>query len=133
MNSSTQADRGIRRDALRALLVFALLIGAPAAAYGLLLVGIDLARQGEDWDGLGIILGSMVAVPALAVSGLALVALRGARRRTDGGRGSAFVIGLLLVAPALLAPGTPLLLLPMVVGIGMVGVSVLGGPTKGRS
>ncbi|MGZ5417884.1 MAG: hypothetical protein ACXWDI_11950 [Nocardioides sp.] len=133
MNSSTAADRGVASAALAALLWAALAMGLLVGGYGLLLIGIDLSAQGEDWDGLGILFGSMLAVPALVVSCLAWVALRGARRRTGGGRGTAVVLGMLLVVPILLAPGTALRLVPMVVGIGLVGVAVLGGRSEGPS
>lgn len=132
MNSSQAADRGLASAALAALLWAALVVGLPVGVYGLLLIGIDLSAQGEDWDGFGILFGSMLAVPGLVVSGLAWLALR-ARRRSGGGRGTAVVLGLLLVVPILFAPGTPLLLVPMVVGIGLVGVAVLGGRSEGRS
>ena len=124
MSSSTVADRGMASAALAALLWAALGMG--------LLVGVDLSAQGEDWDGLGILFGSMLAVPGLVVSALAWLALRRARRRSGGGRGTAVVLGVLLVVPVLFAPGTPLLLVPMVVGIGLVGVAVLGGRSAGR-
>lgn len=133
MTSSPQPDRGIQSDALRALLVCALAIAVPIAAYGVLLVLADLSAHGEDWDGLGIIFGSMLAMPALTVSGLAWVALRGARRRPGGGasRGIALVLGSLLAVPTLLAPGTPLLLVPMVGGLALVGVAVFpDGPAS---
>ena len=132
MNSSQAADRGVAAAALAALLWAALAIGLLVGAYGLLLIGIDLSAQGEDWDGLGVLFGSLLAVPGLVVSGLAWVALRAARRRVGGGRGTAVVLGLLLVVPVLFAPGMPLLLLPTVVGIGLVGVAVLGGRSEGR-
>ena len=134
MNSSTAADRGVASAALTALLWAALAMGLLVGAYGLLLVGIDLSAQGEDWDGLGILFGSVLAVPAVVVSVPAWVALRAARRRPGGGagRGIALGLGLLMVVPVLFAPGTPLLLLPMVVGIGLVGVAVLGGRSEGH-
>jgi hypothetical protein len=37
------------------------------------------------------------------------------------------------VVPILLAPGTPLLLLPSVVGIGLVGVALLAARSEARS
>ncbi len=133
MNSSQAADRGLASAALAVLLWAALAIGLLAGAWGLLLIGIDLSAEGEDWDGLGILFGSMLAVPGLVVSALAWLALRRARRRTGGGRGTSVGLGVLLVIPMLFAPGTPLLLVPMVVGIGLVGVAVLGGRLEGRS
>ena len=133
MSSSQAADRGVASAALAVLLWAALAMALLAGAYGLLLIGIDLAAQGEDWDGLGILFGLMLAVPGLVVSGLAWVALRRVRRRPGDGRGTAVALGLLLVVPVLFAPGLPLLFVPTAVGIGLVGVALLGGRSAGRS
>ena len=132
MNSSQAADRGVASAALAALLWAALCDRPPGRCLRAPPHRHRPLRAGEDWDGLGILIGSVLAVPALVVSGLAWVALRGARRRSGGGRGIAVVLGVLLVVPILFAPGMPLLLLPVVVGVGLVGVAVLGGRSEGR-
>lgn len=122
MSSSTESDRHAVQTALTALLASALVMGLLVAAYGLVLVVVDLADHDDAWDGFGVFFGLMLGVPGLTVAALAWLALRKASLR----RPAAIVLGLLLVAPMLAGTGAPLLLLPMLVGVGLLVVAVLG-------
>jgi hypothetical protein len=122
MSSSTDADRAIARSALAALLWAALVLGLLVAAWGTLIVLVDLASHEDDWDGLGVYLGLAFALPALVPCALAGLALRVRRLR----RPVAVGLGALLVTPVLWVPDLPLLLVPMLVGVGLVIVALLG-------
>ena len=122
MTSTTQADRVIARGALTALLWTALVLGLLVAAWGLLIVVADLASHADEWDGLGIFIGLAFALPALVPCVLAGLALRFRSVRRPVGVG----LGVLLVTPVLWVSDAPLLLVPMVVGVGLVVVALLG-------
>lgn len=122
MTSSTDADRATARMALAALLWAALVLGLLVAAWGTLIVLADLASHEDVWDGLGVYLGLAFALPALVPCALAGLALRVRRLR----RPVAVGLGVLLVTPVLWVPDLPLLLLPMLVGVGLVVVALLG-------
>lgn len=122
MTSSTDAGRAIARMALAALLWTALVLGLLVAAWGTLIVLADLASHEDVWDGLGVYLGLAFALPALVPCALAGLALRVRRLR----RPVAVGLGVLLVTPVLWVPDLPLLLLPMLVGVGLVVVALLG-------
>jgi hypothetical protein len=121
MTTSTDADRAIARSALTALLGTALALGLLVAAWGTLIVLVDLASHEDDWDGLGVYLGLAFALPALVVCALAGLALRVRVLRSPVAVG----LGVLLVAPVLRAPHTPLLLVPALVGAGLVVAALL--------
>lgn len=121
MTTSTDADRAIARSALTALLGTALALGLLVAAWGTLIVLVDLASHEDDWDGLGVYLGLAFALPALVVCALAGLALRVRVLRSPVAVG----LGVLLVALVLRAPHTPLLLVPMFVGAGLVVAALL--------
>ena len=122
MSSSTDADRAIARSALTALLWTALVLGLLVAAWGTLIVLADLASHEDDWDGLGVYIGLAFLVPAFVSCVLAGLALRLRRLRRPLGMG----LGVLLVAPVLWVADLPLLLVPMIVGVGLVVVGLLG-------
>jgi hypothetical protein len=122
MSSSTDADRAIARSALTALLWTALVLGLLVAAWGTLIVLADLASHEDDWDGLGVYIGLAFLVPAFVPCVLAGLALRLRRLRRPLGMG----LGVLLVAPVLWVADLPLLLVPMIVGVGLVVVGLLG-------
>ena len=127
MTSTTEADQNIGRTALTALLWTALLGAAAVLAYAALLVVADLASHEDDWDGFGVFLGLVAAVPAGIVAALAGLALRfpGLRRPFAVG------LGVLLVVPGVWVPDAPLLIAPVVVGAGLVGVALLAPRTRG--
>jgi hypothetical protein len=122
MSSSTDADRAIARRALTALLWAALVLGLLVAAWGTLIVLADLASHEDDWDGLGVLIGLAFLLPALVPCVLAGLALRVRRLR----RPVAMGLGVLLVVPVLWVADLPLLLVPMLVGVALVVVALLG-------
>jgi hypothetical protein len=122
-----RADAEIRRSALAVLLVAALLLGTAAIGIGLLMAGVDLAVSGEAWDGFGVFIGVALGVPGLATCLLAWFALRYRESRPARARVLAIILGVLLVVPVLLAPGSPVVLVPLVIGCGIFGTAVLGG------
>jgi peptidoglycan/LPS O-acetylase OafA/YrhL len=122
-----RSDAEIRRRVLGVLLVAALLLGVAAVGIGLLMAGVDLAESGEAWDGFGVFVGVGLGVPGLATCLLAWFALRYRERRPARARVLAIVLGLLLVVPVLLAPGSPVVLVPLMIGCGIFGTAVLGG------
>jgi hypothetical protein len=121
MTSTTEADQFIGRTALTALLWTALLIAAAVLLVAVPVVISDLASHEDDWDGFGVLLGLMAAVPAVVVAALAGVALRFAGLR----RPLAVGLGVLLAVPGMWVPDAPLLLVPVVIGVGLVGVALL--------
>lgn len=122
MTTSADADRAIARSALTALLWAALVLSLLVAAWGTLIVLVDLASHEDDWDGLGVYIGLAFLLPALVPCVLAGLALRVRRLR----RPLAVGLGVLLVAPVLWVADMPLLLVPMLVGVGLVVVALLG-------
>lgn len=122
-----RSDAEIRRGVLTALLVAALLLGIAAVGIGLLMAGVDLSESGESWDGFGIFIGVALGVPGLAVTLLAWFALRYRERRPARARLLAITLGVLLAVPLLVAPGSPLVLVPLMIGCGLFGTAVLGG------
>ncbi len=122
MSSSTDADRAIARAALTALLWASLLMGAVVLVLGLMLVVADLLSHEDAWDGFGVFFGLLAAVPAIVVAAWAGLALRAARLR----RPLAIGLGVLLVVPVMGVSDSPLLLVPMLVGVGLVVVALLG-------
>ncbi len=122
MTSSTNADRATAHGALTALLWAALLMGLLVAAWGTLIVLADLASHDDDWDGLGVYIGLAFLLPALVPCVLAGLALRVRRLR----RPVAVGLGVLLVVPVLWVADVPLLLVPMIIGVGLVVVALLG-------
>lgn len=122
MTSSTDADRAAARGALTALLWAALLMGLVVAAWGTLIVLADLASHEDEWDGLGVFIGLAFLLPALVPCVLAGLALRVRRIR----RPVAMGLGVLLVVPVLWVAHAPLLLVPMLVGVGLVVVALVG-------
>lgn len=122
MTSSTDADRTAARGALTALLWAALVMGLLVAAWGTLIVVADLASHDDEWDGLGVYIGLAFLLPALVPCALAALALRSGRLRRPVATG----LGALLVAPVLWVTETPLLLVPMTVGVGLLVVALLG-------
>lgn len=122
MTSSTDADRAAARGALTALLWAALLMGLVVAAWGTLIVLADLASHEDEWDGLGVFIGLAFLLPALVPCVLAGLALRVRRIR----RPVAMGLGVLLVVPVLWVADAPLLLVPMLVGVGLAVVALVG-------
>ncbi len=122
MSSSTDADTAIARSALTALLWAALVLGLLVAAWGTLIVLARGLFHEDDWDGLGVYLGLAFLLPALVPCALAGLALRVRRLR----RQLAMGLGVLLVVPVLWVADVPLLLVPMLVGVGLVVVALLG-------
>lgn len=122
MTSSTNADRATAHGALTALLWAALLMGLLVAAWGTLIVLADLASHEDDWDGLGVYIGLAFLLPALVPCVLAGLALRVRRLR----RPVAMGLGVLLVVPVLWVADVPLLLVPMIIGVGLVVVALFG-------
>jgi hypothetical protein len=122
MTSSTNADRATAHGALAALLWAALLMGLLVAAWGTLIVLADLASHEDDWDGLGVYIGLAFLLPALVPCVLAGLALRVRRLR----RPVAMGLGVLLVVPVLWVADVPLLLVPMIIGVGLVVVALFG-------
>jgi peptidoglycan/LPS O-acetylase OafA/YrhL len=121
-----RSDAEIRRSALTALLVAALLLGFAAVGVGLLMAGVDLSRAGEDWDGFGVFIGVALGVPGLAVCLLAWFALRLRDRRPARARLLAIVLSVVLVVPVFLAPGSLVVLVPLMIGCGIFGAAMLG-------
>lgn len=120
--TSTDADRDAARGALTALLWAALVMGLLVAAWGALIVLADLASHEDDWDGLGVYIGLAFLLPALVPCALAGLALRVRRLR----RPVAMGLGVILVVPVLWVADVPPLLVPMMVGVGLVVVALFG-------
>ena len=100
-----------------ALLGILTVLGGLAVVGGLVMVVSDLVDTTDEWHGLGIAIGLILAVPGLVVgllAGLGLHALR--RRGTRGGRVHTVVLGVLLLALLLGAPGLPALASVSIVG-----------------
>lgn len=111
---------------LRRVLFWTVLgLAVPATGLGLAVVAADMADTTDDWHGLGIALGLLVAVPCTILCFLAALGLRSMRSGGPGaGRSYAVVTGLLLLATLMFIGATPAVLLPAALGGGLV-LSVL--------
>jgi hypothetical protein len=125
MTSTREADQHIGRTALTALLWIALLMAGAVLALAVAVIVSDLASHEDDWDGFGVFLGLAAAVPAVVVAALSGLALRFAGLR----RPLAVGLGVLLVIPGLWVTDAPLLLVPVLIGVGLGGVALLGPRT----
>jgi hypothetical protein len=126
-----RTDSDVRRSVMTGLLVAALVLGGVALGIGLLMAGVDLASSGEEWDGFGVFLGLGIGLPGLAILALAWASLRTRDRRPGLARGLEIALSVVLVAPILLAPGAPLLLVPLMIGCGIFGTAVIGAREDG--
>lgn len=111
-NRTARTDIGWNRPAaprmgfLVGAIVVALVVGVLALGGGSYVIALDMADTTDDWHGLGIVLGSLLAVPGLLVvvlAALALVFRRTAPRRT---RILGFVLGALFLVIAVLGGGS---------------------------
>ena len=126
-----RTDSDIRRSVMTGLLVAALILGIVTVAVGLLMAGVDLSTRGEEWDGLGVFIGVGLGVPGLATLLLSWFALRTRDRRPRLALGLEIALSVVLVAPILLAPGAPVLLVPLMIGCGIFGTAVIGARDDG--
>lgn len=104
--------------AIRVVLLWLVLaIGTVGFVGGAAVVLDDLSDTTDDWHGLGIAIGSFIAVPSLCVAALAGFGLRAHRRRgPDGSRVYAYVLGGVLLLSVLMLMATPSALVPATLG-----------------
>ena len=115
-----------------ALLWAVLVLGVAGIGLGLFVIAEDMAETTDMWHGFGIAIGTVLAVPCLALCVLAGFGLRSMRRHgAAGGRAQAVSIGLLLVLLLMFVGLTPFLLLPVVLGAALL-LSVFAD-TDGRA
>ncbi len=126
-----RTDSDIRRSVMTGLLVAALILGIVSVAIGLLMAGVDLATRGEAWDGFGVFIGLGLGIPGLVTLLLSWLALRARDDRPGLARRLEIALSVVLVAPILLAPGAPVLLVPLMIGCGIFGTAVIGAREDG--
>ncbi|MGN6577282.1 MAG: hypothetical protein ACTHKG_16535 [Nocardioides sp.] len=126
-----RTDSDVRRSVMTGLLVAALVLGIVAVGIGLLMAGVDLSTPGEEWDGFGVFIGLGIGLPGLAIALLSWFSLRIRDRRPGLARGLEIALSVALVAPILLAPGAPVLLVPLMIGCGIFGTAVIGAREDG--
>ena len=132
-SGADRPDRGNGWVTLRRATFWSVLVlGVPAIGLGLYVVAEDMSDTTDDWHGLGIALGLLLAVPCLVFCLLAGFGLRSMRRRgAAGGRVQAIVLGMLLVALLMVVGLSPFLLLPVALGVALL-LSVLADGHGGR-
>lgn len=109
-----------------------LVLGVPAIGLGLYAIAEDMSDTTDTWHGFGIALGLLLAVPCLVFCLLSGFGLRSMRRLgAAGGRVHATVLGLLLVALLMVVTLTPVLLLPITLGVALL-LSVLADRNGNR-
>ena len=116
----------------QALFWSVLVLGVVGIGVGLYAIAEDMSDTTDAWHGFGIAIGTVLAVPCLALCVLAGFGLRSMRRHgAAGGRAQAVTIGLLLVLLLMLVGLTPFLLLPVALGAALL-LSVFAD-TDGRA
>lgn len=109
---------------LRRILLWAVLVlGVAGAGFGLWMAAEDAAQSGDMFHGLGIALGLALAVPSLLICVLAGLGLRSMQDRgAAGGRPQTIAAGALLLLLLPLAGVSSVMLLPVALGIALLGV-----------
>ena len=86
----------------------ALLVGLAGLGLAVVMAAEDLASSQDMWDGLGVAIGTLLALPSLVITGLSVLGLRQVRRRELPGRGTAAALAFVLVLPWVYLPSEPL-------------------------